>query len=176
MHQTEVFDWVYSLYIRRQTFPCPHEHTTRHFHWCNLWTKHYFKATTKLTIWQDLQIVSSQIKFSEWMEFSYLWRKNLYFITADILRNACNQIKIKPQELWLITGIKKEKKKKTHVNKMLTSSIKSLNLPTSSGIETSLLLLTTKTFSGKSKRYFGNVDKRFRLKWRIKVMFRKNTK
>lgn len=30
-------------------------------------------------------------------------------------------------------------------------------------METSLLLLTTRTLSGRSNRYFGNVDKRFRL-------------
>lgn len=30
-------------------------------------------------------------------------------------------------------------------------------------METSLLLLTTRTLSGRSNRYFGNVDKRLRL-------------
>ena len=47
---------------------------------------------------------------------------------------------------------------------LLTNSIKSFNFPISSGMDTSLLLLRTKTLRGRSNRYFGNVDKRFRLK------------
>lgn len=51
----------------------------------------------------------------------------------------------------------------------LTNSIRSFNLPISSGMDTSLLLLTTKTLSGRSNRYFGNVDKRFRLERSKKI-------
>lgn len=47
---------------------------------------------------------------------------------------------------------------------LLTNSIKSFNFPISSGMDTSLLLLMTKTLRGRSNKYFGNVDKRFRLK------------
>src|SRR4029434_11025464 len=49
-----------------------------------------------------------------------------------------------------------------HTHK-LTSSMRSLALPISSGMDTSLLLLTTRTRSGRLNRYFGSVDRRFRL-------------
>lgn len=48
---------------------------------------------------------------------------------------------------------------------LLTSSINSLALPISSGMDTSLLLLTSRTLRGRLNKYFGKTDRRFRL-WR----------
>ena len=45
----------------------------------------------------------------------------------------------------------------------LTSSVKYLRCPISSGSETNLLLLAIKTFNGKSHKCTGNVDSWFRL-------------
>lgn len=47
----------------------------------------------------------------------------------------------------------------------LTSSIRSLALPSSSGMDASLLLLTRRTLRGRLNKYFGKTDSRFRL-WR----------
>ncbi len=46
----------------------------------------------------------------------------------------------------------------------LTSSVRSLAFPISSGIDKSLLLLTTSTFRGRLKRNLGRTDSWFRLK------------
>lgn len=53
----------------------------------------------------------------------------------------------------------------TDTGALLTSSISSLALPISSGMDTSLLLLTSRTLRGRLNKYFGNTDRRFRL-WR----------
>ena len=50
-----------------------------------------------------------------------------------------------------------------HTYTPLTSSISSLDRPISSGMDTSLLLLTSRTLRGRLNRYFGRTDRRFRL-------------
>lgn len=72
---------------------------------------------------------------------------------------------------WGAAGIKQALKKYIkkwdfpHMKHFLTSSIRSLALPISSGMDTSLLLLTRRTLRGRLNKYFGNTDSRFRL-WR----------
>lgn len=53
----------------------------------------------------------------------------------------------------------------SYMTHFLTSSIRSLALPISSGMDTSLLLLTRRTLRGRLNKYFGKTDSRFRL-WR----------
>lgn len=53
---------------------------------------------------------------------------------------------------------------------LLTSSISSLALPISSGMDTSLLLLTSRTLRGRLNKYFGKTDRRLRL---LRKIYRK---
>lgn len=53
----------------------------------------------------------------------------------------------------------------SYMTHFLTSSIRSLALPISSGMDASLLLLTRRTLRGRLNKYFGKTDSRFRL-WR----------
>lgn len=65
-------------------------------------------------------------------------------------------------------GLRRRKKQTwafSYMTPFLTSSIRSLALPISSGMDTSLLLHTRRTLRGRLNKYFGKTDSRFRL-WR----------